>query len=116
MGTAPSPQSSGEMEISVESGTGQKVVRCSGKITAASTELLIKTVRPLFQESKSVVLDLSGVSYLDSSGLGAIMRLWATSKQAGSKLSLINLSRRLKDLFTLTNLSTVFENVEHSGM
>lgn len=114
MSGAPSPLSP-DLKLVVESSPDGKVVRCSGKITADCTDRLVKAVRPLFQESQNVVLDLSGVSFLDSSGLGAIMRLWTSSKQSGSKLSLINLNQRLNDLFTLTNLSTVFDSAENPG-
>ena len=73
-------------------------------------------MRPHIAQTESIVMDLRNLSYMDSSGLGAMVRLWSASRQAKKKMSFINLNQRLKDLFTLTNLSTVFGGVEHAGM
>jgi anti-anti-sigma factor len=108
----PSP----ELTIQIDAKPAETVVRCSGKLTAASTEQLLGTVRPHIAQSAGIVMDLRELSYMDSSGLGAMVRLWSASRQAKKKMSFINLNQRLKDLFTITNLSTVFSGVEHAGM
>jgi len=105
-----------EFAIEVDGKPAETTVRCSGRLTAAHTEQLLATVRPHIATSESVVIDLRNLSYMDSSGLGSMVRLWAASRQAKKKMKFINLNQRLKDLFTLTNLSTVFEGVEHGGM
>jgi len=105
-----------ELQMTTEESKDHVIVHCAGKITSSSTELLINAVRPLIGPGKRVVLDLTNLNYLDSSGLGAVVRLWGASKKAGGDLTLVNLSKRIKDLFSLTNLSSIFENVEHSGM
>lgn len=46
------------------------VVHCTGRIVSDTTELLKKTVKPLFEESKTLVLDLTHVNHIDSSELG----------------------------------------------
>jgi len=74
--------------------------------------LLPKTVRSLIPETKCVVLDLTNVSYMDSSGLGAVAGLYFSAKRQNSKLKLINLNQCLKELFRLTNLASVFEGHE----
>ena len=57
----------------------------------------------------SVVLDLTDVTFMDSMGLGTIATLWVSSKNAGCQLALINLSPRIRDLFTVTHLLSLFE-------
>jgi anti-sigma B factor antagonist len=79
-------------------------VHCTGKITSDTIQSLKTTVKPLFSESKTVVLDLTDVSYLDSSGLGAIVGLYVSANTANSQLKLINLNQHLKDLFSITRL------------
>jgi anti-sigma B factor antagonist len=54
----------------------ETIVHCTGKITSSTTALLQSTVRALIPETESVVLDLTDVSYMDSSGLGAIVGLY----------------------------------------
>jgi anti-sigma B factor antagonist len=110
--SAPRP----ELTLKVDSKPGGTVVNCAGRITAETTPLLLNEVRALIPNTKRVVLDLSQVNYLDSSGLGTVVRLWTTARKAGCEFKVANLSPRLKDLFTLTNISTIFENVEHAGM
>jgi len=82
-------------------------VHCTGKIISDTTQSLKATVKPLFSESKTVVLDLTNVGYMDSSGLGAIVGLYVSAKAAKSQLKLINLNERLKELFSITRLGQV---------
>jgi anti-sigma B factor antagonist len=91
---------------------GETIVRCTGKITSSTAALLQNTVRALIPETESIVLDLTDVSYMDSSGLGAIVGLYLSAKRQHCVLKLINLSQRLKELFRLTKLASVFEGHE----
>ena len=69
-------------------------------------------VRELMPQTKSIVLDLTDVNHMDSSGLGAIVGLYVSAKRQGCVLKLINLNQRLKDLFRITKLGTIFEGHE----
>jgi anti-sigma B factor antagonist len=80
-------------------------VRCSGRITRENADELRTTARKLIAESNCLVLNLSDVSYLDSSGLGMIVGLYISAKNAECQLKLINLSPRVKEIFTLTRLN-----------
>jgi anti-sigma B factor antagonist len=79
-------------------------VRCSGRITMENADELRTPARKLIAEGKYLALDFSDVSYLDSSGLGMIVGLYISAKTAGCQLKLINLSPRVKEIFTLTRL------------
>jgi anti-anti-sigma factor len=83
------------------------IVRCIGRITSDTTQRLKVTVKPLFSESKRVVLDLTDVTYLDSSGLGAIMGLYVSAKFANCQLKVIYSNETLKKLFSITRLDQV---------
>lgn len=97
------------LTLDIQKTPTESVIRCSGKITSATSEQLQTAVRELVAEKKRIVLDLSSTSYLDSSGLGAVVGLYVSCKRAGSQLKLVNLTPRLKDLFTMTNLAPIFE-------
>jgi anti-sigma B factor antagonist len=63
----------------------------------------------LAEERRNVVLNLAGVDYIDSTGLGAMVVCFTSLRKAGGKLVLLNLNRRQIELLVLTKLSTVFE-------
>jgi len=90
----------------------ETIVHCTGKITSGTSAMLQTTVRGLIPESKCVVLDLTNVSSMDSSGLGAIVGLYLSAKRQHCGLKLINLNQRLRDLFRITKLAAVFEGHE----
>ena len=71
--------------------------------------MLQSTVRKLIPETKSIVLDLTEVSYMDSSGLGAIAGLYFSAQRQKCGLKLVNLNQRLQELFRLTKLASVLE-------
>ncbi|MBI4469057.1 MAG: STAS domain-containing protein [Acidobacteria bacterium] len=58
---------------------------------------------------RKILLNLNDVPYIDSSGLGEIVRCYTTVSREGGKLKLINVTNRIKDLLTITKLITVFE-------
>jgi anti-sigma B factor antagonist len=115
MSAVPVPVSELDLKI-VKDGEGI-LVQCSGRITSTSSATLQTTVRGLIPETKHIVLDLTNVSYLDSSGLGALVSLLLSAKRQDCQLKLINLNQRLKELFSLTRLASVFEgHVDLLGM
>ena len=61
------------------------------------------------QGKKKVLLNLGDVSYVDSAGLGEIVQAYATVNKNGGKLKLLNVTKRIKDLLSITKLLTVFE-------
>ncbi len=79
-------------------------VRCSGKLVANSTGILQAEVRGLLPDAKRIVLDLTDLGYMDSSGLGSIIGLYVSAKSAGGRLEVINLSARVRQLFSITNV------------
>jgi anti-sigma B factor antagonist len=86
------------------------VVECSGRLISGGTDHLRSEVKGLFAHTKRVILDLTNVIQMDSMGLGAIMSLYASSKAAHCDLKLINLSKRVREIFRVTNLFSVFED------
>jgi anti-anti-sigma factor len=85
------------------------IVRCIGRITSGTSALLQTTVRSLIPETKCVVLDLTDVSNMDSSGLGAIVGLYLSAKRQHCGLKLIKMNQRVQELFRITKLASMFE-------
>ena len=84
------------------------VVRCTGKLVAGVTDLLYTEVSRLIPDSKRIVLDLAELTYMDSMGLGTIIRLYVSAKAAGCELELINIGQRIQQLLGITNVLSVF--------
>jgi anti-sigma B factor antagonist len=76
-------------------------------------ELLKDKVNALLnQGQKKIVLNLAEVPYIDSAGLGEIVRTFTTVSRQGGSLKLLNLTKRIADLLSITKLLTVFDTFE----
>jgi anti-sigma B factor antagonist len=68
------------------------------------------TVRDLIAEGKKkIILNLAGVDYIDSSGVGELVSSYTTVRNSGGELKLLNLSQKVKDILHVTKLYTVFD-------
>ena len=63
----------------------------------------------LHQGRKNVVINLGGVDYIDSAGLGEMVSSLTTMRRDGGSIKLLNLTKRVQDLLAITRLLTVFE-------
>jgi anti-sigma B factor antagonist len=91
------------------------IITVDGDITLnkGGDVLLKDKVQSLIQQGqKNIVIDLGGVSYVDSAGLGQLVHAYATTKNKGGALKLLNVTKRLKDLLVVTKLLTVFETYD----
>jgi len=86
-------------------------IRCTGRLVAGAAGSLQDEVRSLLPGPKRIVLDLADLSYMDSSGLGTIIGLHTSAKSAGARLELNNLNPRVRELFKITNVLSLFEVV-----
>ena len=88
-----------------------RIIELSGKITIGSGDVKI---RELIDESlaagkKNIVLDLAGVSTIDSSGIGEMVACYTTVTKKGGHLKLLRLSPKINDILQVTQLITVFD-------
>jgi anti-sigma B factor antagonist len=92
------------------------VVKCHGRLIAGTTEQLYQEVKDLLSRTKVVVIDLAELSYVDSSGLGTLVRLHASARRQGCELKLLHLGKQLRNVLKLTNLLSVFSQAEDHGI
>jgi anti-sigma B factor antagonist len=87
------------------------VLKLEGNITIGEAAgSLREAVKGLFTVgTKNVVLDLGGVHYIDSAGLGELVGCYATAEKNGGKLKLLNLQKKVEGLMQITKLITVFD-------
>jgi anti-sigma B factor antagonist len=93
---------------------GVTILDLQGKITLGDgDEHLRDTIaRVLASGHTHLLLNLAGVEYLDSAGLGEVVRTYTTVKRQGGSLKLMNLTKRIEDLLSITKLLTVFETFD----
>src|SRR5215472_912968 len=99
------------LNIKITRDGDESVVHCSGTLVSGACSYLHKEVYPLIADSKRIVLDLADLQWIDSMGLGALVRLHVVSKKNGCQFQLVNVGPRVKDLLNLTNLLTVFGEI-----
>ena len=90
---------------------GVTILDLSGKMTLGEgDELLREKIASLVNAGqKNLLLNLDGVPYIDSAGLGEMVRSYTTVSRQGGQLKLVNLTKRITDLLSITKLLTVFE-------
>jgi anti-sigma B factor antagonist len=92
------------------------LVKCSGRLVLGTSEELYQAVKPLLPQTKVVTIDLADLSYVDSMGLGTLVRLYASSKQEGCDFKLLHLGKQLRNVLKMTNLLSVFSQAEGHGI
>jgi anti-sigma B factor antagonist len=87
------------------------VLDISGRITLGEGNVMLREiVRELSDKgNKKIVLNLGEVQYIDSSGIGELVKTHTTVRNQGGQLRLVNLSQRVNDLLQMTRLSAVFD-------
>ena len=94
------------------------IVTINGDITLnkGGDVLLKDKIHSLLQQgTRKILLDLGGVSYVDSAGLGQLVQVRTTASNGGGSLKLVNVAKRLKDLLVVTKLVTVFDSYENEA-
>ena len=103
------------MQIAERSVGNVKVLDLSGQITLAKgdDQLLKDKVNSLVhQGNKRILVNLANVTHMDSAGLGELVGAYTTVTKSGGSLKLVNLTKRLHDLLSITKLLTVFDTFD----
>ncbi len=99
------------MKISSRLVDGVTVLDVEGKILLGEGDIQIKQIIDdlLAQGRKKYLLNLAKVPYIDSAGLGQIIRCFTAIRKSGGVLKLLSPNARVIDLFTVTKLANVFD-------
>ena len=106
-----------ELNISERQAGDVTILDMSGKVTIGEGSVALRnTIRRLLGEGKkSILLNLSDVGYIDSSGIGELVSSFtAVNKESGS-LKLLKLTQKIQDLLAITKLLTVFDTFDDEG-
>jgi len=109
------------LKLSLEEKAEETIIYCHGRITADCAERFHTEIRdhviPVSRGkgaavTNRIVLDLSNVSFVDSTGLGTLFNLWTEARKSACDLEIVNLSPRVQKLMSLTRLDQVFTRMK----
>ncbi len=98
-----------QLRVEATKGTqeGVRVFLCTGPLTMATVNSFQGVV--LAETAPTVILDLSGVPYVDSAGLGSLVRVHVSCRKAGRRLALAGVNQRARALLQMTDLESLFQ-------
>jgi anti-anti-sigma factor len=105
----PEQASASPLTIAVERTSDCVAVRCTGRLVSGVSDRFHREVSQLIPGSKRIVLDFTDLTHMDSTGLGALVRLYVSSKSAGCALQLFNIGKPIRQLLGVTHLVSVFQ-------
>ena len=111
----PNPSAAPQFSVSVDLKPDVTLVHCSGRLMIESGNILRNEVQKFIKPGARIVLDLTNVTHCDSMGLGAVISLYVSSKSAGSRLEVINLGQKIRQLFSMANILSLFEPAADSS-
>ena len=103
------------MQIAERSAGNVTVLDLSGQITLAKGDdqvLKDKVNSLVHQGNKRILVNLANVTHVDSAGLGELVGAYTTVTKSGGSMKLVNLTKRLHDLLSITKLLTVFDTFD----
>jgi anti-sigma B factor antagonist len=92
------------------------VILCHGKLISTTGNILYSQVCKLLPGTKKLTLNLCDVNYMDSMGLGTLVRIYVSTKSAGCQLILKNLGKRVRELLGVSHLLGVFTVIGENGI
>jgi anti-sigma B factor antagonist len=106
-----------ELNISERQAGDVTILDMDGKVTIGEGSVALRnTIRRLVGEGKKkILLNLAGVGYVDSSGIGELVSSFTAVNKEGGQLKLLNLTQKIQDLLAITKLLTVFDVFENEG-
>ena len=99
-----------QLKLTVRTVNDIVVVDCAGRIVFGEESADLRdTVKMVITQSKRVVLNLSGVTYIDSGGLGTLVAGYISARNEGADMKLANLTNKFHEQLHITKLVTVFD-------
>jgi anti-sigma B factor antagonist len=99
------------IEIHQRDHEGIVILDLKGRVSAGQEATQFRESLTKLSEAgvRTIILNMQGIDYVDSTGLGALVMVYTTQNKAGGKVKLLNLSQRQIELLVMTKLATVFE-------
>jgi len=109
MGTSPAIPIR-QFSLVSETKNGILILTCAGRLTVEVATQFKDKIKPLLTSPGHVILDMGGVTHVDSSGLGAVVGLYASARNIGCEFQICRLTEPVKRIFGLTKVLGAFES------
>src|SRR3981081_1238022 len=98
------------LKIDTRQSNGVTLMSCQGTIVfGEEASILRDNLKRILGSTRQIVLNLAGVTYIDSGGLGTLVGVYSSARASGAEIKLSGLGQRLRDVLQITKLVTVFE-------
>ena len=106
-----------ELDVNERQAGDVTILDLSGEVRIGDSSVALRdSIRKLADGGKNkVLLNLAGVKYIDSSGIGELIANYTTVKRQGGQLKLLNLTDRIQNLLVITKLLTVFDAYDNEA-
>lgn len=100
------------LTFEIERNGESAVVKCHGRLIAGYCDELYQKVKPVLSETKDVTIDLAELTYVDSMGLGTLVRIYVAGRKTGCRTTVQHLGKQVRNILSMTNLLSVFAQAE----
>ena len=98
------------MKTTILQEDGNLVAVLEGRLDTAAAAVTEKDLQPLYDcEGKNIVFDCTKLEFISSSGLRLFLGVLKAAKPKGSKVTITGMSNELKDVFTITGFTSLFD-------
>ena len=106
-----------ELDVKERQAGDVTILDLSGEVRIGEGAVCLRdSIRNLADQGKTkVLLNLAGVKYMDSTGVGELIANYTTIKRQGGQLKLLNLTDRIQNLLVITKLLTVFDSYDNEA-
>lgn len=110
------PDEDHSLTFEIERDGESAVVKCHGRMVAWGTDDFQQEVKSLLPGVKVITIDLADLTFVDSMGLGTLVRLYVSARQAGSRLTVEHLGKQVRNVLRITNLLGVLAQAEAANI
>jgi anti-sigma B factor antagonist len=112
----PDTHAGNQLTLDIEHKGSVHIFHCHGRLAIGVCDGFYNRVREFIPGSTRIVLDLTDLAFIDSMGLGTLVRLYVSAKNAGSCIELTNLGKQIRELLGITHLLSVFGDMCEQGI
>ena len=98
-----------DLTLDIEAVADTAIVHCRGALTLTTAARFRAEVKRLLPDTRVITVDFTHLTMIDSMGIGTMAALYASARNAGRELYVVNIGPRVREMFSVTRLLSLFE-------